>query len=96
MPSGKRAIFAYMTSVGVASIEFHGQSIAWAFNKGVRQELFDEFGRHNARLRDILGSSDRLATLRSTRVSKAVGANAGLWKFWSHGETLFKLLTEAW
>lgn len=39
-------------------IEFQAQSIKWALNKGVRQELFGEFSIHNGRLRDILGSSD--------------------------------------
>ncbi len=37
--------------------------------KGQETKNFDEFGGHNSRLRDILGLSDRLATLRHTRVS---------------------------
>jgi hypothetical protein len=85
-----------MSSLSVGTFEFHSQSIKWAFNKASRQELFDDFGKHNARLRDILGSSDRLAALRNSRTTKTTVANAGLWKFWSHGESLFRLLTEAW
>ncbi|KAL2067321.1 hypothetical protein VTL71DRAFT_1745 [Oculimacula yallundae] len=91
--SGTLSILAHVTS----NIEFHSQRIKLAFNKGPRQQLFDDFGDHNTRLRDILGSSDRLATLRRTRVSnKSAAAHAGMWKFWSHGNLLFNLLTEAW
>lgn len=96
-PSGTRAAIAHVTSVSVANIEFHSQRIKLAFNKGVRQQLFEDFGDHNNRLRDILGSSDRLAILRKSRVSnKTSAANAALWKFWNHGNSLFNLLTEAW
>lgn len=76
-------------------MEFQAQRIKLAFNKPVRQQLFEDFGSQNARLRDILGSSDRLAGLRQARVSKT-SVNAGLWKFWNHGNILFNLLTEAW
>ncbi|KAH8587077.1 hypothetical protein B0O99DRAFT_557149 [Bisporella sp. PMI_857] len=82
----------------VANIEYQTQRIKLAFNKTTRQELFEEFGMYNARLRDILGSSDRLAALRRSRVSskKAAVINSGLWKFWSHANSVFDLLTEAW
>ncbi|PVH87289.1 hypothetical protein DL98DRAFT_582001 [Cadophora sp. DSE1049] len=90
---GTLSVLAHVTS----NIEFHSQRIRLAFNKAPRQQLFEDFGDHNTRLRDILGSSDRLATLRRARVSsKSAAANAGLWKFWSHGNLLFNLLTEAW
>lgn len=91
--SGNLSVLAHVTS----NIEFHSQRIKLAFNKGPRQQLFEDFGDHNTRLRDILGSSDRLASLRRGRVSnKSAAANAGLWKFWNHGDLLFNLLTEAW
>ncbi|KAL5313882.1 hypothetical protein ACEPPN_018305 [Leptodophora sp. 'Broadleaf-Isolate-01'] len=91
--SGTLSVLAHVTS----NIEFHSQRIKLAFNKGPRQQLFEDFGDHNSRLRDILGSSDRLANLRRARVSrKSAAANAGLWKFWNHGNLLFSLLTEAW
>lgn len=52
---------------------------------------------YNGRLRDILGSSDRLAALRRSRVSsKTAAINFGLSKFWSHASSVFDLLTEAW
>ncbi|TVY53885.1 hypothetical protein LCER1_G004426 [Lachnellula cervina] len=94
-PSGTRAVIAHVTSVGMQNMEFQAQRIKLAFNKPVRQKLFEDFGSHNQRLRDILGSSDRLAGLRQARVSRS-SVNAGLWKFWNHGNTLFNLLTEAW
>ena len=81
---------AHVTS----NIEYHSQRIRLAFNKDIRKQLFDDFGDQNSRLRDILGSSDRLAGLRRARVSTAV--NSALWKFWSHGNAVFNLLTEAW
>jgi hypothetical protein len=81
---------AHVTS----NIEYHSQRIRLAFNKDVRKQLFDDFGDQNSRLRDMLGSSDRLAGLRRARVSTAV--NSALWKFWSHGNAVFNLLTEAW
>ncbi|KAG4435672.1 hypothetical protein IFR05_008838 [Cadophora sp. M221] len=91
--SGTLSVLAHVTS----NIEFHSQRIKLAFNKQPRQQLFEDFGDHNSRLRDILGSSDRLANLRRARVSsKSAAANAGLWKFWNHGNLLFDLLTEAW
>ncbi|KAH6719115.1 hypothetical protein BKA61DRAFT_474089 [Leptodontidium sp. MPI-SDFR-AT-0119] len=91
--SGTLSVLAHVTS----NIEFHSQRIKLAFNKGPRQQLFEDFGDHNSRLRDILGSSDRLANLRRARVSrKSADANAGLWKFWNHGNLLFSLLSEAW
>lgn len=77
------------------NIEYQTQRIRLAFNKASRQQLFTDFGAHNSRLRDILGSSDRLAGLRQARVSKS-SVDAGLWKFWNHGNLLFNLLTEAW
>ncbi|KAH7330211.1 hypothetical protein BKA65DRAFT_480368 [Rhexocercosporidium sp. MPI-PUGE-AT-0058] len=91
-PSGTLSVIAHVTS----NIEFHSQRIKLAFNKGPRQQLFKDFGDQNTRLRDILGSSDRLANLRRARVSsKSAAANAGLWKFWNHRNLLFSLLTEA-
>lgn len=81
---------AHVTS----NIEYHSQRIRLAFNKDVRKQLFDDFGNQNSRLRDILGSSDRLAGLRRARVSTAV--SSALWKFWNHGNAVFDLLTEAW
>ena len=90
---GTLSVLAHVTS----NIEFHSQRIRLAFNKAPRQQLFEDFGDQNTRLRDILGSSDRLASLRRARVSnKSPTANAGLWKFWNHGNLLFNLLTEAW
>ncbi|TVY27490.1 hypothetical protein LHYA1_G003227 [Lachnellula hyalina] len=94
-PSGTRAVMAHVTSIGMQNMEFQAQRIKLAFNKTGRQQLFEDFGSHNQRLRDILGSSDRLASLRQARVPKS-SVNAGLWKFWNHGNTLFNLLTEAW
>ncbi|PMD14530.1 hypothetical protein NA56DRAFT_693937 [Hyaloscypha hepaticicola] len=88
--NGQMSIMAHVTS----NIEYHSQRIRLAFNKDVRKQLFDDFGDQNLRLRDILGSSDRLAGLRRARVSTAV--NSALWKFWSHGNAVFNLLTEAW
>lgn len=84
------SIVSHVTS----NIEYHSQRIRLAFNKDVRKQLFDDFGDQNSRLRDILGSSDRLASLRRARVTTSV--NSGLWKFWNHGNVLFNLLTEAW
>jgi hypothetical protein len=81
---------AHVTS----NIEYHSQRIRLAFNKDVRKQLFDDFGDQNSRLRDILGSSDRLAGLRRARVSTAL--SSALWKFWNHGNAVFNLLTEAW
>ncbi|KAI9050907.1 hypothetical protein LZ554_005021 [Drepanopeziza brunnea f. sp. 'monogermtubi'] len=91
-PSGTRALIAHVTSVGMANIEYHSQRIKLALNKGPRQQLFDDFGNHNNRLRDILGSSDRLAELRRSRVTKKFAANAGVWKLWNHGNSLYNLL----
>jgi hypothetical protein len=87
---GGKSIMAHVTS----NIEYHSQRIRLAFNKDVRKQLFDDFGAQNSRLRDILGSADRLAGLRRARVSSTV--NSALWKFWSHGNVVFNLLTEAW
>ncbi|RDL42220.1 uncharacterized protein BP5553_02199 [Venustampulla echinocandica] len=78
------------------NIEWQAQRIKLAFNKNIRQELFENFGDHNARLRDILGSSDRLADLRRARALKTNTVDAGLWKFWKHGNSLFNALAEAW
>ena len=77
-----------------STVEYHSQRIRLAFNKDVRKQLFDDFGEQNSRLRDILGSSDRLAGLRRARVSTAV--SSALWKFWNHGNAVFNLLTDAW
>jgi hypothetical protein len=81
---------AHVTS----NIEYHSHRIRLAFNKDVRKQLFDDFGDQNSRLRDILGSSDRLAGLRRARVSTVV--SSAMWKFWNHGNAVFNLLTEAW
>ena len=73
---------SHVTILSMANVEYQAQRIKLAFNKTTRQELFEEFGMYNARLRDILGSSDRLAALRRSRVaSKTAGINSGLWKF---------------
>jgi len=65
--------------------------------KKSRQKLFEIFGDQNTRLRDILGTSDRLASPRRARVSRrSAVTNAGLWKLWDHGSLLFTLLAEAW
>lgn len=80
-----------------ASFEYQTQRIKLAFNKTTRQELFEEFGAYNTRLRDILGSSDRLAGLRRARVTtKTAAINSGLSKLWNHANNVFCLLTEAW
>ncbi|KUJ07975.1 uncharacterized protein LY89DRAFT_742271 [Mollisia scopiformis] len=52
-----------------SSLGFHGQVIKIAFSKTVLNQLFEDFGCYNARLRDILGSSDRLATIRKCHKS---------------------------
>ena len=81
----------------MANIEYQAQRIKLAFNKATRQELFKDFGSYNARLRDILGSSDRLAGLRLNKVSsKTATVHSALWKFWTHANNVFHLLTEAW
>ncbi|KAE9376715.1 hypothetical protein N431DRAFT_453111 [Stipitochalara longipes BDJ] len=86
----KPSIIEHVTS----NIEYDSQMIRLAFNKDVGKQLFDDFGDQNSRLRDILGSSDRLAGLRRARVSTAV--SSALWKFWNHGNAVFILLTRAW
>lgn len=85
-----------MALMSMTIVEYQAQRIKLAFNKTTRLELFEEFGSYNARLRDILGSSDRLAGLRRTRVSaKTASINSGLWKFWNHANSVFELLTDA-
>jgi hypothetical protein len=57
-PSGsKRAAIAHVTSIGMQNMEFQAQRIKLAFNKAGRQQLFEDFGSHNQRLKDILGKA---------------------------------------
>ncbi|KAK7425124.1 hypothetical protein QQX98_000038 [Neonectria punicea] len=67
-----------------------------SFNKSRRESLFQQLTKGTDQLRDLLDSSDRIASLQQNRgAAKPANTNA-MRQFWRHTDKLYKLLTRSW
>lgn len=79
------------------NIKYEGQRAKFALGKSVRAKLFGEIASYNARLRDLLDTSDEIETIRSSRRDlQGPGSVKGFTKIWYHASNVFRLLRQAW
>ncbi|RDI76572.1 Nucleoporin [Venturia inaequalis] len=97
VPAEKRAKNRLKSLVARENIRYEGQRAKFALGKSVRTKLFSELASYNARLRELLDTSDEIEIIRSTRRDLRGPASAkGLSKFWKHANNIFRLLQKAW
>lgn len=69
----------------------------FGFGRANRAKLFEEFARYNARLRELLDTNDRSATLKQSRLQlKNSAVKKVFWKLWRHAASLHEILSQAW
>ena len=69
----------------------------FGFGRANRAKLFEEFARYNARLRELLDTSDRSAALKQSRLQlKNSAVKKVFWKLWRHAASLHEVLCQAW
>jgi hypothetical protein len=83
--------------VNKPNIPFEAQRAKFALGKSVRAGLFREITECNARLKELLDTSDEINLLRLNRtaISRGVGF-ASLSRVWTHASNIFNLLANAW
>lgn len=79
------------------NIEYQTHRVKFGFGRANRAKLFKEFAGYNARLRELLDTSDKSAELeQSRRQIKNSIVKKSLWKVWRHAANLHNLLGQAW
>ena len=80
-----------------SNLEFQAQRVKFGFGRAVREKLFDELSKYNARLRDLLDTNDKALALKQAREgNKKSMVGKMLWRFWRHARSLHSTLTKAW
>lgn len=80
-----------------SNLEFQTQRVKFGFGRAVREKLFDELSKYNARLRDLLDTNDKASALKQAREgNKKSIVGKMLWRFWRHASNLHSILTKAW
>ncbi|KAF6234848.1 hypothetical protein HO173_007068 [Letharia columbiana] len=78
-------------------LEYQTHRVKFGFGRTNRAELFEEFARYNARLRELLDTSDQSAALKQSRQQiRNSAVKKILWKIWRHAASLHDLLGQAW
>jgi hypothetical protein len=79
------------------NIKHEAQRAKFALGKSVRNKLFNEIASYNARLKELLDTSDEIEGIRRSR-RDLQGPNSikGLSKLWKHASNVFRLLQKAW
>lgn len=97
IPTEKRAKNRLRSLVARENMKYEGQRAKFALGKSVRAKLFGEIASYNARLRELLDTSDEIENIRSTRRDLQGPASVkGISKFWKHANNIFRLLQKAW
>ena len=83
--------------LGRSNIEYQTQRIKFGFGRTDRTKLFEEFGRLNGRLRELLDTSDQSTALKQSReqMKNSMIAKA-VCRVWRHATSLHELLEQAW
>jgi len=78
-------------------VEYQTQRIKFGFGGATRARLFEELGRYNSRLRELLDTNERSTALTQSRESlKKLSVQKAVWKLWRHAAHLHRLLEQAW
>ena len=79
------------------NLEYQSQRLKFGFGRANREKYFTDLTRYNARLKELLDTSDKSMAIRESRqrvkhslISKLI------WKIWAHAATLHSLLNQAW
>jgi hypothetical protein len=79
------------------NIKYEGQRARFALGKSVRTKLFNDVADYNARLKELLDTSDEISAIRSGRKYLQVSSSVKrLTKLWKHVSNVFRLLQKAW
>ena len=79
------------------ALEYQSQRLKFGFGRANRAKYFTDLARYNARLREILDTSDKSTTLRDDRQrAKQSIISKLIWKVWTHAATLHDLLDQVW
>ena len=79
------------------NLEYQSQRLKFGFGRANREKHFTDLARYNARLRELLDTSDKEMTIRESRQQiKQSLISKLIWKIWIHAATLHDLLDRAW
>ncbi|KAH6861234.1 hypothetical protein B0T12DRAFT_404359 [Alternaria alternata] len=80
------------------NFEFQAKRIKFSLKKGSRERLFKQFEEANEKMRNLLDSSDQIATARLSRESRKgpLAMKHKINEFWQHAKRLHNALTKAW
>jgi hypothetical protein len=78
------------------NLEYETQRIKFTFGRNERNKLFQEIAGYNARLKELLDTTDQISAIRGDRAARrGQKVSKGLMQFWRHATSVFKLVTEA-
>ena len=79
------------------NIGYQTQRIKFGFGGASRAKLFEELGRYNARLRELLDTNEKSTALSQSReILKNSSVNKALWKLWRQAAHLHRLFEQVW
>jgi hypothetical protein len=78
------------------NLEYETQRIKFTFGRNERKKLFQEIAGYNARLKELLDTTDQISAIRGDRAARrGQRVSKGLMQFWRHATSVFKLVKEA-